>query len=37
MSKAQRLYGKSNNFGLKSHMGKFDEMDFCDIMGDAYE
>jgi hypothetical protein len=28
MSQAQRQIGKSNHFGLNSHMGKYDEMDF---------
>lgn len=37
MSQAQRQIGKSNHFGLNSHMGKYDEMDFQDAMGDPYE
>lgn len=37
MSKAQRQFGKSNHHGLRSHMGKYEEMDFCDAMGDPYE
>jgi hypothetical protein len=37
VSKAQRLFGSSNHFGLRSVMGKYDEMDFCDMMGDTYE
>ena len=37
MSKAQRLNGKSNNFGLNLHMGKYEEMDFADTMSDPYE
>jgi hypothetical protein len=24
--------GRSNNFGLHSHMGKYDEIDFCDTL-----
>lgn len=37
MSKAQRPFGKSNHFGLKSHMGNFHVMEFADTMSDPYE
>lgn len=37
MSKAQRTFGRSNHFGLHSHMGKFEEMDIAETLNDAYE
>ena len=37
MAKAQRQGARSNHFGLNSHMGRFEEIDFCDTLNDAYE
>ncbi len=37
MAKAQRAGGRSNNFGLLSHMGRYEEIDFCDTLNDANE
>lgn len=37
MAKAQRMYGRSNHFGLQSHMGKLEEMNFEDTLNDAHE
>ena len=36
-SKAQRLYGRSNHFGLRTDMGAFEEMNVEDTLNDAYE
>lgn len=37
MARAQRAGGRSNNFGLHSHMGRYEEIDFCDTLNDANE
>lgn len=37
-AQVQRLGGYgSNNFGLNSHMGRYEEFDFCDWLNDPRE
>jgi len=37
MARGQRQLGRSNHFGLHSHMGHYEQMDFADSFSDPYE
>ena len=37
MARPQRVFGRSNHFGLRSHMGKYEDMDLTDVLNDPYE
>ena len=37
LAKGQRVYGKSNHFGLSLHMGLYEQCDFADSFSDPCE